>query len=450
MQLVCDTDYVQLGPGDRVAQASNAAFDALTFEMWGALLNGATLVGIDQEMLLSPPALRAALRALRITTLYQTTALVNALAREQPDVFDSVREVLFGGQASDAASIRRLLRAGGPRRLLHMYGPTETTAWCSWAQVTEVAEDARTVSVGLPTGNARIYLLDEAMQPVPIGVAGEAFVGGAGIVRGYLDRPGLTAERFVPDPFGREAGGRLYRTGDRLRRRADGTLEFVGRLDAQVKIRGFRIEPGEVEAALRTHPAVCEARALVREDTPSEPCLVAYVVGDADPETLRAHLRRQLPEHMVPAAFVTLDRLPLTTSGKLDVAALPGAVFVSSQTAHAAPATPIEEILAEVFGEVLRLDRIGRDDNFFTLGGHSLLAMRVVSRLGELLGVRVSPRILFDVPTIAGLSARLAGDPRYADRTTHLEALMRQMGDAPARAAGVPDDEQPVLIETAG
>ncbi|HYH80409.1 MAG TPA: amino acid adenylation domain-containing protein, partial [Longimicrobium sp.] len=250
VQLVVETDYVQIHPGDRVAQASNASFDALTFEAWGAFLNGATLVGIPRDVLLSPPALREMLREERITTLYQTTALLNQLSREQPDVFSTVREVLFGGQAADADSVRRLLKAGGPERLLHMYGPTETTAWCSWEQVEQVAEDALTVSVGRATGNQRIYLLDATLNPVPVGVPGEAYVGGDGVVRGYLERPGLTAERFVPDPFAAEPGARMYRTGDRLRWKADGRLEFVGRVDEQVKIRGFRIEPGEIEATL--------------------------------------------------------------------------------------------------------------------------------------------------------------------------------------------------------
>ncbi|HEU4558073.1 MAG TPA: amino acid adenylation domain-containing protein, partial [Longimicrobium sp.] len=253
VQLVVETDYVQIRPGDRVAQASNASFDALTFEAWGAFLNGASLVGVPRDVLLSPLALREFLRENRITTLYQTTALLNQLSREQPDVFAPLREVLFGGQAVDADSVRRLLKAGGPERLLHMYGPTETTAWCSWEQVEHVAEDALTVTVGRPTGNQRIYLLDSALSPVPVGVPGEAYAGGAGVVRGYLERPGLTAERFLPDPFAAEPGARMYRTGDRLRWKADGRLEFIGRADEQVKVRGFRIEPGEIEATLTAH-----------------------------------------------------------------------------------------------------------------------------------------------------------------------------------------------------
>ncbi len=407
VQLVCETDYVQIRPGDRIAQASNASFDALTFEAWGAFLNGATLVGIDRDVLLSPFALRAFLRDQRITTLYQTTALLNQLSHEQPDIFASLREVLFGGQAADAESVRRLLKAGGPQRLLHMYGPTETTAWCSWEQVEHVADDALTVSVGRATGNQRIYLLDSALNPVPVGVPGEAYVGGAGVVRGYLERPGLTAERFVPDPFTAEPGARMYRTGDRLRWKADGRLEFIGRVDEQVKIRGFRIEPGEVERVLATHAWVDEVRVIVREDQPGEPRLVAYVVGEVNTHELAEHLRTSLPEYMLPAAIVLLESLPLTPNGKLDVRALPAPGLGSAEARSSAPRTPTEEVLAGIWGDVLRLERVGVHESFFELGGHSLLASRVVSRIQAVFGVDLPLRALFEGPTVAEVAARV-------------------------------------------
>ncbi len=407
VQLVCATDYVRLGPGDRVAQASNASFDALAFEAWGALLNGAALVGIPRDVLLSPAAFRQALRAEGITTLYQTTALLNQLSLEQPDVFAPLREVLFGGQAADADSVRRVLRGGPPARLLHMYGPTETTAWCSWQAVDDVPDGALTVPVGRPTGNQRIYLLDAALNPVPVGVPGEAFVGGDGVVRGYLDRPALTAERFVPDPFASEAGARMYRTGDRLRWTAEGTLEFIGRLDEQVKIRGFRIEPGEIESVLSAHPAVREARVLVRDGAGGERQLVAYVAADAGVDALRAHLLRTLPEYMVPAAFAVVERLPLTPNGKLDVRALPAPALAAGEAGHVAPRTPVEEVLAAVWAEVLGVERVGVHDGFFELGGHSLLATRIVSRVREALGVELPLRAFFDAPTVAGLAERV-------------------------------------------
>ena len=407
VQLVCETDYVRFRPGDRVAQASNASFDALTFETWGAFLGGATLVGIDRDVLLSPAALRAFLAEERITTLYQTTALLNQLSREQPGIFAPLREVLFGGQASDADRVRALLRTGKPQRLLHMYGPTETTAWCSWEEVEHVDADALTVSVGRPTGNQRIYLLDSALNPVPVGVPGEAYVGGAGVVRGYLERPGLTAERFVPDPFTREPGARMYRTGDRLRWRREGKLEFMGRLDEQVKIRGFRIELGEVESVVAAHEAVREARVVVREDAPGEQRLVAYVVGEVEAEVVRAYLRQSLPEYMVPAAIVTLERLPLTPNGKLDRKALPAPEYGSGEERYVAPRTPVEEVLAGTWAEVLHLERVGVEENFFELGGHSLLATRVVSRVRQAFGVELPLRALFEVPTVAGLAGRV-------------------------------------------
>ncbi|HEX8393612.1 MAG TPA: amino acid adenylation domain-containing protein [Longimicrobium sp.] len=404
VQLVVGTDYVSLGPGDRVAQASNASFDAIAFETWGALVNGATLVGAGRDVLLSPPALRSFLRDERITTLYQTTALLNQLSREQPDIFAPLREVLFGGQAVDADGVRRILNAGPPSRMLHMYGPTETTAWSSYEQVERVEPGARTVSVGRATGNQRVYLLDAALYPMPVGVPGEAFVGGEGVVRGYLNRPALTAERFLPDPFSGVPGSRMYRTGDRLKWTAGGRLEFVGRIDDQVKIRGFRIEPGEVESVLAAHPGVREVRVIVREDTPGEPRLVAYVVGEAGGEELRGHLRRSLPEYMVPGAFVALTSLPLTPNGKLDVKALPAP---DSGAPWAEPRTPAEQALAALWSEVLGVDRVGLNDDFFQLGGHSLLIMRLIARVQDSFGVELSIRTVFAAPVLEAMAAEV-------------------------------------------
>ncbi|HST58150.1 MAG TPA: amino acid adenylation domain-containing protein, partial [Longimicrobium sp.] len=237
VQLACVIEYMRMAPGDRVAQASNVSFDAAVFEIWGALLNGATLVGIDRDVLLSAPALGRALREQRITTLYQTAALFSQHVREQVDVYASLDQLVFGAEAVGTESVRRMLRSGRPGHVLHEYGPTEATVWCTLEVVEEVAEDAPTVLIGKPIPNARAYVLDPAGEPLPAGVPGELCIGGEGVVRGYLGRPGLTAERFVPDPFAAEPGGRMYRTGDRARWRAEGKLEFMGRLDDQVKIR---------------------------------------------------------------------------------------------------------------------------------------------------------------------------------------------------------------------
>jgi amino acid adenylation domain-containing protein len=434
VQLVVGTDYVTFGPGDRIAQASNASFDAMAFEIWGAFLNGATLVGIGRDVLLSSPAMRAFLRDERITTLYQTTALLNQLSREQPDIFQPLREVLFGGQAADADAVRRILKGGPPKRLLHMYGPTETTAWCSCEEVKDVAEDALTVCVGRPTGNQRIYLLDRALRPVAVGVTGEAYVGGGGVVRGYLDRPGLTAERFVPDPFTAEPGARMYRTGDRLRRNADGSLEFVGRVDEQVKIRGFRIEPGEVESALSAHPWADEVRVIAREDQPGEHRLVAYVVGEVNAHELREFLEGTLPEYMIPAAFVVMDRLPLTPGGKLDKRALPAPEYAGMEALYVAPRTVVEEALAELWMNVLRVDRVGVNDDFFDLGGHSLLIMRLIAQVRDAFGLEMSIRDVFAAPTLEALAAEL-------ERRIYEDIAMMPDADAEQLAA---------LTQTAG
>jgi amino acid adenylation domain-containing protein len=413
VQLVVETNYVHLAPGDRVAQASNASFDAVTFEAWGALLNGAVLVGIDKDVVLSPTGLGRVLRQQRITTLYQTTALFNELTRQEPDLLGSVREVLFGGEAADAESVRRVLRRGKPGRLLHMYGPTETTAWCSYERVEAVAEEARTVPVGRPTRTQQLYVLDRHLEPAPVDVAGEAYAGGGGLARGYLGRPGLTAERFVPNPYSREYGGRMYQTGDRMRWRADGRLEFQQRLDFQVKIRGFRIELGEIEAALRAQAGVREAVVVAREDTPGQKRLVAYYTG-SEPETgaepLRAGLSRTLPEYMVPVAFVKLERVPLTPNGKLDRQALPAPEAEAfAMRGYEAPQTDTEQVLATIFAELLKLERVGRHDSFFELGGHSLLVMSLVAEIRRRFGCDIRLFTVFTAPTVCQIAARIHG-----------------------------------------
>jgi amino acid adenylation domain-containing protein len=417
-----------MGPGDRVAQASNASFDAAVFEIWGALLHGAALVGIDRDVLLSAPALGRTLREQGITHLYQTAALFSQHVRERVDVYAGLKQLVFGAEAVGTEGVRRMLRAGKPERVLHEYGPTEATVWCTLEPVEEVAEDAATVSIGRPIPNARAYVLDPALEALPPGVPGELHVGGEGVVRGYLGRPALTAEKFVPDPFAAEPGARMYRTGDRVRWGGDGKLEFMGRLDHQVKIRGFRIEPGEVESALSAHPGVREARVVVREDRPGDKQLVAYVVGEVEAHALRAGLRQSLPEYMVPRGFVVLDRLPLTPNGKLDRAALPAPRYAADGES-VAPRTPAEGVLAGIWAEVLGRETVGVTENFFELGGHSLLAMRVVSRIRAAFGVEVPVRTLFQGPTVAELAAEV-GELRLAEPPALLPVLAVQRGEA--------------------
>jgi amino acid adenylation domain-containing protein/non-ribosomal peptide synthase protein (TIGR01720 family) len=274
-RLVRATNYIHLGPDDRVAQASNAAFDAATFEVWGALTSGATLVGVPRDVLLEPTELAACLRRHRVTTLFVTTSLFNQVVRAVPDAFATLDHLLFGGEAVDVAAVRLAREHGPPRRLLHVYGPTETTTFATWHLVQDVAADAATIPIGRPLANTTLYVLDRHRELVPPGAPGELYLGGDGLAHGYLRRDELTRERFVASPFG---PGRLYRTGDLVRQLADGALEFLGRVDHQVKLRGFRIELGEIEAALRAHRGVQDAVAVLRRDPPGDKQLVAYLV----------------------------------------------------------------------------------------------------------------------------------------------------------------------------
>jgi amino acid adenylation domain-containing protein len=409
VRLVRGTDYVQVRPDDAVAQASSASFDAITFEVWGALLNGARVVVIPRETTLDPAGLARALVDGGVTTLFLTTALFNTAVRERPEVFRGLRHVLFGGEAVDPEMVRRCLDGGAPDRLLHVYGPTESTTFASWHRVDAVASDAATVPIGWGVANTTLYVLDAAMCPAPVGVIGELYVGGDGLARGYLGRPALTAERFVPDPFAATPGARLYRTGDRVRWTEWG-IEFRGRTDHQVKLRGFRIELGEIESVLLRHAGAREAVAMVREDVPGIRRLVAYAVpgnGAArDGEAVREALRRHLPDYMVPSAVVVLHALPLTPNGKVDRAALPIPAAEEEGGGFVAPRTPTEEALAGIWAEVLGA-RVGVHDDFFALGGHSLLAAQVVTRVRDRLRVDLPVRSLFEAPTVAALSLAL-------------------------------------------
>jgi amino acid adenylation domain-containing protein/non-ribosomal peptide synthase protein (TIGR01720 family) len=409
VRLVRSTSYVPFGPEERIAHASNLAFDAATFEIWGALLNGGSLAVIEREVTLSPADFAAALRERQVSALFLTTALFNRIAADEPQAFAGLRHLLFGGEAVDPQSVRRVLETGAPGRLLHVYGPTETTTYASWQHVRGVEAGAATVPIGGPLGNTTLYVLDAGGEPLPAGVPGELYIGGLGVARGYLGQAAMTAERFVPDAFG-ASGARLYRTGDRVRWTAAGEIEYLGRMDAQVKIRGFRIEPGEVEAVLSGLAEVGEAFVMVREDAPGQKRLAAYLVPAEGAELstgdLRTRLAARLPDYMVPSAFVVLERLPLNANGKVDRRALP-APEQGAEAGYVAPRTPTEELLAGIWAAVLRLERVGAEDGFFELGGHSLLATQVVSRARQVFGVEVPLRALFEAPTVAGLAVRI-------------------------------------------
>ena len=316
----------------------------------------------------------------------------------------ALRALLTGGD-----TLHRSPREALPFAVVNHYGPTENTVVTTWAPVSPDREATALPPIGRPIANTQVYLLDQALQPVPIGVPGELCIGGDGLARGYLHRPVLTAEKFIPHPFSQEPGARLYKTGDLARYRPDGNIEFMGRLDQQVKIRGFRVELGEIEAVLGQHTDVRETVVLAREDRPGDKRLVAYVVpkmGQAlTSEMLRDSLTKKLPAYMIPAAFVVMQALPLNPNGKLDRQALPEPDLTGS-TADTSLQTPIEEMVAGIWAEVLGLpDGIGRHDNFFALGGHSLSAIQVGSRLRDTLGVELPLHRLFDQPTVAALAS---------------------------------------------
>jgi amino acid adenylation domain-containing protein len=425
-RLVLGTNYVDIGPGACIAQLSNSSFDAATFEIWGAWLNGARLVGYTKEQVLASRSFATSLVEDGVSTMFLTTALFNQLAREEPGIYGTLDSVLFGGEACDPSVVRSILEKDPPRRLLHVYGPTETTTYCTWHEVKSVEENALTVPIGYPLAGMRGYVLDEQRRPVPIGIPGELYIGGSGLARGYWKRPELTEERFVKDPFVEEAGARMYRTGDRVRRRADGTIEFMGRCDDQVKIRGFRIEPDEVATVLREHELVREAAVVVREDEPGEKRLAGYVVAAADAldeegmlvdgqlvRPLLDYMKGRLPEYMVPSALMVLERIPLTANGKVDRRALPRPEQTRDELSaeYVAPRNETEEQLVEIWEEVLKVDRVGVHDNFFDLGGHSLMATQVMNRIKDQFGKRVELIKLFQHPTIGELAGIIHQSP---------------------------------------
>ena len=426
------SDYIKLGQRNCVAHASNPSFDATTFEVWGALLSGAQLVVLPLDVILSPRDFAAEIRRWRIDTLFLTTALFNQIARELPEAFAPLEHLLFGGESADAGAVREVLEKGRPHRLLHVYGPTETTTFASSHLVEEVPRGADTVPIGRPISNTRFYILDRHLQPVPIGVTGELHIGGDGLARGYLDHPRLTADRFIPDPFGSEPGGRLYRTGDLARWLPQGHVEFVGRNDFQVKVRGFRVELGEIETVLRIHEAVREAVVVARTDAHGEAYLTAYIVAARGPLTavgeLRAFLKEKLPEYMVPSVYLFLDKLPLNSHGKVDRRALPRSEGTVREldAPFVAPRNAIEEVLVEIFAEVLGVERVGVNDNFFDLGGHSLLATQLVSRVRKDFQPDLPLRKIFEAPTVAALAALLvAGESSPGHFEKRAETLRR-------------------------
>jgi amino acid adenylation domain-containing protein len=427
VRLVRDAAYADYGAGQVFLGIAPLAFDASTLELWAPLLNGSAVA-------LFPPhaptleELGAFIRARAVTIGWITAGLFRQMVDEDPGAFAGMRQVMTGGEVVGADHLRRVLRANPGLVVIHGYGPTEVTTFTTAHPLRSEAEVADPVPLGAPIAETSVHVLDAALRPVADGTEGELFAGGGGVARGYQGRPGLTAEKFVPDPFSPSPGARLYRSGDRVRRLADGTLYFVGRVDGQVKIRGFRIEPGEVEAALARHPAIRTAVVAAREDRPGDRRLVAYfVAGGALPTVaeLRAHLKALLPEHMVPSAYVPLAALPLNANGKVDRRALPppdaaqppavvtpaaeSPVVAKDAGAYRPPRTPTEEVLAAIWAEVLEIDRAGVGDGFLALGGDAPLAAQVVARLWQTLEVRLSAEAVLQAETLADFALSVDG-----------------------------------------
>ena len=414
-RLVCGTDYIRLDAADVVAHVANPAFDAATFEVWGALVNGARLVVVPRMVALSPQPFAALLHDAGITTIFLTTALFNQMAREAPAAFRGCRTVLFGGEAVEPGWVRAVLAAGPPARLLHVYGPTEATTFATWHEVRAVPADASTIPIGRPIANTEAYILDAQGEPVPVGVPGELHLGGPGLAAGYLGQPELTASRFVPHPFSADPDARLYRTGDRARYRADGAIVFLGRLDRQIKLRGHRIEPREIEAALCRLPQVADAAVVMHGTQSADRRLAAYIVPAAGAQPVADDvwrgLRRSLPEYMIPAALVLLPALPLTSNGKIDRAALPDPSDLASQRRgyRIPPQDLLQNTLAKIWEDLLGIEHVGIRDSFFDIGGHSLLASRMMDRVNAACGCDLPLTTLFTESTIEYLAAAVRG-----------------------------------------
>ena len=423
---------------------SSFAFDSSVTGIFWTLTQGGALVlprpGEEKEV----ARLGELIERHGVTTTLALPSLFGLILEHvAPERLATLRTVIVAGEACPrdlaARSAERLSNA----RLFNEYGPTEATVWCTACECVDL-DPSRPVPIGRPIANTVVRLLDARGEPVPVGAPGELHVGGPGVARGYLDRPELTAERFVPDPYA-EGGGRLYRTGDLARVLPSGQLEFLGRIDQQVKIRGYRVELGEIEDAISAAPGVREVVVAARADASGDARLVAYVVGASDVEAIIAGLRARLPEYMVPAAFVTLDDLPRTPNGKVDRKALPepdgGRPELSTE--YVAPEGPVEQAVAQIWAEVLGVDPVGVQDDFFELGGHSIMAVRLLARMNEFLGVDVSLRTLFDAPSVRGLVAALGSDPEQAARLTKAAELLAQI-------ASLSEDELNTALDERG
>ncbi|MBM7773853.1 amino acid adenylation domain-containing protein [Actinokineospora baliensis] len=428
-----EIEHWPLGPGDRVLQFASLNFDVSVLDMFGALLSGACLVLAESQTLLSPPRLAELIRAERITFMCLPPAVLNLIADER---FPDLRVVIAGGEAFSSDLVAKWARPG--LRFINGYGPTETTVGATMAQCADDGVDPP--PIGLPLPNYTAYVLDATMEPVPVGVAGELYIGGKGVTRGYLNRPELTEQRFVRDPFSAVPGARLYRTGDIARRRPDGNLQFLGRADDQVKIRGLRVELGEIESTLAAHPAVAQAVVVVGADRTGDKQLVGYArlatPGAVTPADLRLHMADRLPGFMVPPHLLVLESFPLNANGKVDRSRLPDPAEAGAGTGSTPPRTVVETVLADIYADLLNLPEVGVESSFFDLGGNSLQAMQLITRLRRDLAVDTDVTTIFLSPTVERLAAVLRDQHGLPD--SDLDSGAEIAAGTAAAAAGTP------------
>jgi acyl-coenzyme A synthetase/AMP-(fatty) acid ligase len=426
LRLVKGVSYVNFSGDDAVLQFASLTFDAATFEIWGCLLNGAKLV-IHPPGMPSLDELGAFIKKAGITFLFLTTSLLRQMMERNAADLKAVRQLTTGGEAMPVALAKALWKELPRTRIVNMYGPTECTTVASSYTITNAEALGDSVPIGKPIENTSIFILDKYGNSVPVGVPGEIYIGGDGVCQGYWNRPELTALSFVPDSFGATPGGKLYRTGDIGKYREDGNILFMGRRDRQVKLSGYRIELAEVEAAIASHPAVSGVAVILAVD--GDKRLSAFIELLPDQRLtlveLREYLSERLPFYMIPAQLEILDKLPLTTSGKVNYQGLARREDspASTQNGHVAPRTAIEKQLAGIWKQILYAESIGVTDDFFDLGGQSLVATRLLSRVREMFQAEVTMRQFFDNPTIAGLASILSQDERQVKRAELLLAL---------------------------
>jgi amino acid adenylation domain-containing protein len=431
IRLAVDTNYVFIGPSERVAQVSNASFDAVTFEVWAALLQGGQVVEFSKDMLLAPQVLAEQIRKHGIDTIFLTPGLLNQIAFEAPQAFSPVKNLMFGGDAADLRGIREVTKSNPPQFMINGYGPTESTTFAVCHFLGQLTDQTTSIPIGRPITDTQAYIVDKEFHPSPVGVLGELYIGGGGLARGYAKRPELTADKFIPSPFGKQYGRRLYKTGDRACYLPGGIIEFLGRGDNQVKVRGFRIELSEIELALREHPGLRQAVVLACKDEEFDKVIVAFVVprqeGLLEATELNQFLAERLPDYMIPTRYVVLDALPLTPNGKVDYRSLAnrespesGSLLNRKSQPFVGPGDSIELELVRLWEQVFGVSPIGVTDDFFDLGGHSFIAMRLMSQVYKKFGQTIPISILFETRTIRRLATSMRRRQVAAERNSCL------------------------------